>query len=272
MAIERLRANQAGSNSRELRWHQVGETFLDIKTYLFLAMSFGNNLGAQVINTFGPLIVGGLGFDKYTTTLLNMPFGALQYLIILVVAYIAIKFRFKSISLGLIILPIIAGLVVLFVIPRKASNNGSLLAGYYLLSFIFGCNTLIVAWILANTAGETKKSFTMSLYNAAASAGNVVGPLLFKSSDAPEYKPGVKATLGVYIGIFCSVILQLVNLVILNRSQERWRVRNGKPAKIHDHSMEETYEDISAGNDYHIGESAFDDLTDRKNDEFVYVY
>lgn len=235
-------------------------------------MSFGNNLGAQVINTFGPLIVGGLGFDKYTTTLLNMHFGALQYLIILVVAYIAIKFRFKSISLGFIILPIIAGLVVLFVIPRKASNNGSLLAGYYLLSFIFGYNTLIVAWILANTDGETKKSFTMSLYNAAASAGNVVGPLLFNSSDAPEYKPGVKATLGVYIGIFCSVILQLVNLVILNRSQERWRVRNGKPAKIHDHSMEETYEDINAGNDYHIGESAFDDLTNRKNNEFVYVY
>lgn len=31
------------------------------------------------------------------------------------------------------------------------------LAGYYLLAFLFGGNPLIVSWIIANTAGQTKK-------------------------------------------------------------------------------------------------------------------
>lgn len=272
MAVERLRANQSGADSREIRWGQVVEVFTDPKSYLYFVMSFGNNLGAQVVNTFGPLILGGLGFDKYTTSLLNIPFGAMQYIVILAVAYAAVKFRWKSLTLGTIVLPIIVGLVILFTVARTADKTGLLLFGYYLLSFIFGCNTLIVAWVLANTAGQTKKSAMMSLYNAASSAGNIVGPLLFQDKDAPAYKPGLKATMGVYIGIFWAVVVQVVNLVLMNRMQEGRRVAHGKPAKIHDHSMEERYTDMSADNDGRVGEFAFADLTDRQNDEFVYVY
>ena len=46
----------------------------------------------------------------------------------------------------------------------------------------------------------------------------------------------------------------------------------GKPVEIHDHSMEEEYVDINAENTAMIGNLAFADLTDRENDEFVYVY
>ena len=271
-ARERLRANQSGAGSQDLVWSHVVEAFVDIKTYLFIGMSLANNLGAQVTNTFGPLILSGLGFDKYKTSLLNMPFGALQYAVILAVAFAALKLRWKSATLIAILLPILAGLVMLYVIPRDPSRTSALLVGYYLLAFIFGCNTLIVAWILANTAGQTKKSVVMSLYNAAASAGNIIGPLLFSSDDAPAYLPGLRKTLGVFAMFLGLVFLQVANLVFLNRLQSRRRVANGKPAWIHDHSMEEDYVDISEDNAAAIGSMAFADLTDRENDEFVYVY
>ncbi len=273
MALERLRANQSSANSQELKWSHVREAFLDVKTYLFIAMSFGNNLGAQVTNTFGPLILNGLGFDKYTTSLLNMPFGAIQYLVIIGVAFAVIRFRWKSLTLLVILVPILVGLIVLYVLPREGGGNtGPLLVGYYLLAFIFGCNTLIVSWILANTAGHTKKSAVMSLYNAAASAGNIVGPLLFDSADAPAYHPGLRSTLGIYAMIVGVVILQVGNLVLLNRLQARARVANGKPREIHDHSMDRAYVDFNADNSAAVGNSAFSDLTDRENDEFIYVY
>lgn len=272
MAIERLRANQSGADSREIRWNQVWEVFLDAKSYLYVIMSFGNNLGAQVVNTFGPLILDGLGFDKYTTSLLNIPFGAMQYIVIMAVAYAAVKFRWKSLTLGTIVVPIIIGLVILFVMPRTVNHTGILLLGYYLLSFIFGCNTIIVAWILANTAGQTKKSAMMSLYNAASSAGNIVGPQLFQSADAPKYVPGLRATLGVYIAIFWAVIIQVANLVMMNKLQQKRRVAHGKPAKIHDYSMDERYTEMNAGSGAQVGDFAFADLTDKQNDEFVYVY
>lgn len=275
-ALERLRANQTGIGSRELKWSQVSEVFLDAKTYLFVAMALANNLGAQVTNTFGPIILNGFGFDKFKTTLLNIPFGTIQYLVILAVAYAAVKLRYKSLSLLLILLPILSGLVLLYLLPRdRERDSGStefLLLGYYLLAFIFGGNTLIVSWILANTAGQTKKSAVMSLYNAASSAGNIIGPLLFNAADAPAYLPGLRGTLGVFCAMVVAVVLQVGNLVLLNRRQARVRVANGKPARIHDRSMEEHASQGPDEEEGELGQQAFADLTDRENDEFIYVY
>jgi predicted MFS family arabinose efflux permease len=270
--MERLRANQTGAGSSELKWSHVREAFLDPKTYLFLGMSLANNLGAQVTNTFGPIILSGFGFDKFKTTLLNIPFGAIQYLVILAVAWASIKLRWKSLALIAILIPILTGLILLYVLPRDSSSTKALLLGYYLLAFIFGGNTLIVSWILANTAGQTKKSVMMSLYNAASSTGNIIGPLLFDAADAPAYLPGLRSTLAAFCIMVVLVLLQVGELSRLNKAQARRRAANGKPAQIHDHSMEGEYVDIAADNEEAIGEQAFADMTDRENDEFIFVY
>ncbi|KAK3949884.1 major facilitator superfamily domain-containing protein [Pseudoneurospora amorphoporcata] len=278
-AVERLRANNNGTSDGEahkFKWAQVGEVFLDVKTYLFVAMSLANNLGAQVVNTFGPLILSGLGFDNHKTTLLNIPFGAVQYVVILGVAWTSVKVRSgKGVALLVVLVPILAGVTLLYVLPRgDTSHTAPLLVGYYFLAFIFGCNTLVVSWILANTAGSTKSSVMMSLFNAASSAGNIIGPLLFDTADAPAYTPGLKATLGVYSMMAAVVLLQLANLVLLNKMQEKKRVANGKPAKLHDASMENKFNAAQGqeGQGGDIGSRAFLDLTDRQNDEFIYVY
>lgn len=275
-AAERLRANQTGTGSRQFDWQHVLEAFLEPKTWLFVGMSLLNNLGAQVTNTFGPLILQGLGFDKYTTSLLNMPFGALQFIVILFASYCVQKARYKSLILAALMLPVIAGIVMLYLIPRTSSEEAPLLVGYYLLAFLFGGNPLIVSWIVANTAGSTKKSVLMSLYNAGSSAGNIVGPLLFTAQDAPAYHPGLRACLGVFVALVGVIGVQAAGLVVLNRMQGRKRVANGKPRDLKDHSMLDRYEDINADNEpgtgVRLGDNAFLDLTDRRNDEFVYVY
>lgn len=267
-AVERLRANQTGIGSREFEWSQCFEVFLEPKSYLWVGMSLLLNVGASVTNTFGPLILKGLGFNKYITSLLNMPFGALQFIIILLASFAAQKARHKGVVLLVLVIPVITGLAILYSLPR--SNQAGLLGGYYLLAFLFGSNPLIVSWIVGNTAGTTKKSIIMSIYNAGSAAGNIIGPLLFSASDAPTYHPGLRAVLAIFVALAAVVIIQLANLVFLNKLQERKRVRNGKPAKMFDASMEERYVSIEAEGE-HIGEHAFD-LTDRKNDEFVYIY
>lgn len=255
----------------------VAEAGIEPKTYLWIGMAMLLNIGASVTNVFGPLILSGLGFDKYETTLLNMPFGALQLIVILVASYLAQKARLKAAILAAFMLPVVAGLAILYAIPRTQSVQGALLAGYYLLAFLFGGNPLIVTWIVGNTAGTTKKSIVMSLYNAATSAGNIVGPLLFSEKDAPAYHPGLRACLGIFVALVAVVFIQWGNLVVLNRTQERRRVRNGKPAKMVDRSMmdqyqEEGHQEDREDGEQQIGDNAFLDLTDRENDEFVYIY
>ncbi|KAI1429053.1 major facilitator superfamily domain-containing protein [Xylaria sp. FL1777] len=290
-AMERLRANQTGTGNREFKWRQVLEMFLEPKTYLWVALSLFVNAGSSVTNTFGPLILNGLGFDKYLTSLLNIPFGFVQWVIILLASWMAQRFRIKSAVMVLFVLPVIAGLAVLYTIPRSPGHNAPLLVGYYLLAFLFGHVPVVVAWVVANTAGATKKSVIMSVYNAAASTGNIIGPIVFNSKDAPNYFPGLRVLLGFFVATAACSVLQAVNLAFLNKMQERRRVQNGKPAKIVDTSMSDTYQDLAAeessdgldtaqssaaergaaSQPSRIGQNAFADMTDRENDEFVYV-
>lgn len=160
-AVERLRANQTGTGTREFKWKQVGEMFLEPKTYLWVALSLFINAGASVTNTFGPLILNGLGFDKYLTSLLNIPFGFVQWVIILLASWVVQRFRNKSVVLIIFVLPVIAGLAILYTVPRTAGHSAPLLVGYYLLAFLYGLVPVLVAWIVANTAGTTKKSTIM---------------------------------------------------------------------------------------------------------------
>lgn len=275
-AIERLRANQTGTGSREFKWSHVLETALEPKTYLWIGMSLLLNVGASVTNTFGPLILSGVGFDKYKTSLLNIPFGAMQLIVILLASYAAQKAKLKSVVLAVSILPVIAGLVVLYCLPRTRSETAPLLVAYYLLAFLFGGNPLIVSWIVGNTGGSTKKSIIMSLYNAGSSAGNIVGPLLFTKKDAPAYHPGLRKVLSIFVTLIAVVLIQLANLIFLNKLQQRKRVRNGKRAVIKDHSMEDHYVGMEVDNSpeegQRLGDNAFLDLSDRMNDEFTYIY
>lgn len=275
-AVERLRANQSSASSSDFKWAHVKEVLLEPKTWFWIGMALLTNLGAQVANTFGPFILQGLGFNKYTTSLLNMPFGALQFLVIIAASYAAQKAKWKSAVLATLMLPVITGLVMLYVLPRTAAKEAPLLVGYYLLAFLFGGVPLIVSWIVGNTGGATKKSVMMSLYQAGASAGNIIGPLLFTVADKPGYHPGLRKVLAVFCTLLVVIALQLANLMWLNRRQQVRRVQNGKPTILHDHSMEERYVDINAGNlgenGARLGQKAFADLTDRENDEFVYLY
>ena len=156
---------------------------------------------------------------------------------------------------------------MLYTLPR--SNSGPLLAGYYLFAFLFGGNPIIVSWIISNYGGTTKKSVVMSLYNAGSSAGNIIGPLLFSSNDAPGYYPGLKKVLGIIAAMIAAIAIQFGNLWFLNKLQRKKRVKNGKPADLKDLSMEHHYTASSEGT---MTDNSLLDLTDRKNDEFIYVY
>ncbi len=75
-----------------------------------------------------------------------MPFGALQVVFIISASYFAKKIRVKSVILAVFVVPVIIGLVVLYV--EGTSKNfyaRASLGGNYLLAFLYGENLLIVS-------------------------------------------------------------------------------------------------------------------------------
>jgi hypothetical protein len=44
MAVERLRGNQTGVETKHFKWYQVKEAFLDVKLYLFFMLGVVGNI------------------------------------------------------------------------------------------------------------------------------------------------------------------------------------------------------------------------------------
>lgn len=270
--VERLRTNQTGVGSDEFKWSHVYEAAIDPKTWLWVVLALLPNLGSALTSFFGPLIIQGFGFNTFQTSLLNIPFGAMQTIVIIGACWAANRMKLKGIILVVAMLPVVTGTAMLYGLQRRKSDTPALLVAYYFLAFLFSANPLLLSWILGNTAGATKKSVTLSLYQAGLSAGGMIGPLLFSADQAPEYRPGIAGVLGVFIAMIICVLLQLCILVFLNKQQGKKRVRNGKSAVIVDLSMKTEVNADGKTQEPMLGDPVVSDVTDRKNDEFVYIY
>lgn len=225
------------------------------------------------ISTFGPLIIQAFGFGKFETILFNMPFGLVQMIATLGGAWLATRFKKKSPILILLCIPPIIGIIIMMVIGREKKDRAVLLVGYYLTSFYPGISPLIYSWSGQNTGGDTKRKVTTSILFVGASTGNIIGPLLFKPAEKPRYSRGLRSNLALFCAIVVLVLLAMAYIKILNRKHAARRVQMGKSAVVVDLSMEKTAENEEAGEtNAGVGDKAFDDITDLKNEDFIYLF
>ncbi|KAF2852576.1 allantoate permease-like protein [Plenodomus tracheiphilus IPT5] len=276
IAVERLRMNQMGVASRVWKWDHVKEAFIDPKTWLWFSMLTAVSIPSGGITTFGPLIIEGFGFGKFATILFNMPFGAVQIIATIGGAWLATWLKKKSPVLILLCIPPIIGIIILMVVGRGRENRGVLLFGYYMTSFYPGISPLIYSWSGQNTGGDTKRKVTTSILFVGASAGNIIGPHLFKPSERPNYHRGLRANLALFVTIMVLIVLAVFWIKLLNRKHASTRESMGKAAVVIDTSMGASTEADAEGADSAqasgVGDKAFDDVTDIKNEDFIYVY
>ncbi|KAI9373385.1 major facilitator superfamily domain-containing protein [Aspergillus egyptiacus] len=277
LAIERLRMNQQGLETHEWKWAHVKEAFLDLKSFFWFALMFSISIPSGGITTFGPLIIESFGFDELNTMLFNMPFGAIQLIATLGGAWLATRYKTKGGVVALLCLPAIAGCVMLLEIPRGDAHKGPLLAGYYIVGSPHAISPMVYSWAAGNTAGETKKKVTNGILLVGQCAGNVVGPNLYTTEEAPGYRRGLLSNHSLHLATAILTLsrLNLAYIFYLNKQHERRRVAMGKPAKVIDRSMQAVGEpevDKNDGEQTAEEDNAFKDLTDFENEDFVYVY
>ncbi|KAJ7647137.1 MFS general substrate transporter [Roridomyces roridus] len=247
VALERLRANNQGTESKVWKWDQVLEVMLDVKTYLWFSLLFLCAVPSGGISAFGPLIIQGFGFNQFDTILFNIPFGALQVVITLLAAFVSTRIKLKWPVVFFLTLPPIAAAAALFKLGRGPSLRHELLGCYYVVSFFAAIQPMLYTWSSQNTAGHTKKTCTTGIIFVAQCAGNIVGPLVYKTQDAPYYKPG----------LVCDVTAAY--LKFLNARHAARRVALGKVGDVIDE--EQKAENLLS----------FDDLSDLRNEDFIYV-
>ncbi|RSH85367.1 hypothetical protein EHS25_004763 [Saitozyma podzolica] len=281
IAIERLRENNTGTKTSKWKWDQFWETYKDPKTYLWAGMWFCAACPSGGIGAFGGLITKGFGFDTFTTILMQMPTGGIGIIALLLSIYITNRIKMRWPVLAVITLFPIGGALGLTQVSH--SHPSGLMACYYVAYLFSAIQPLLISWCNLNAAGTTKRVVTTATMFGALTVGNIVGPQVYLTKEAPYYHTGLYVDIGCWCVEFILIVSMGFYLRRLNRKQEARRVAMGMPADIKDISIMSTAEadaykieltEMMARSGFdmsHFNENSFDDMTDWENPNFMYV-
>lgn len=238
IAVARLRSNNTGVRNLYFKPGQVLEALVDVKFWLVFSMGFLLMIANGPQSTFQAIIVQSFGFSPLTSLLFLIPFGFIIGTIQLVGPYLA--YKFSNIRTYLIIgcqsLSIMSSLL-LWLLPR--SQLGGLAVGVYFLGSFGGSYVLLMITQIANTAGYTKRAFVSSGMFVGYCLGNVVGPLLFKTQDAPAYSNGWIAVVITSITALLLAIVYRFVCIWENKKRDETGTAEG-----YDHAFEDDLTDF----------------------------
>jgi MFS family permease len=249
VCLERVKDNNTGMEDKTIKWYQVRECLLDPKTWLLALFSLAQNIPNGGLVTFSAIIVTGMGYSKLITTILGIPTGVLATVWQLLLGFIAAKIPNSRCAIIAIanIVPMICA-ILMWKLP--SDNQHGLLAAYYVFYTYWAPYVLSTSLPMANTSGHSKKLTMNAIFFLAYCIGNIIGPQVFRSNDAPSYSRGYEGLLGCLVVAIAAIIAY--GLLC------RWEnSRRDKEEQLSMDSSEAT---------------AFSDLTDKEKRPFRYTY
>ncbi|KAJ7850067.1 MFS general substrate transporter [Mycena olivaceomarginata] len=248
--VSRKRKDQNSTDNRQWvalsrSWDssQVIEAFMDIKTYLFFCS------GSPQTSPTGTLIVQGFGFNTFNTTLMQLPYGAIivGFIVGALIVNSKVPKGNRTYLMVATTIPTVVGFaMVAWAKPKAARLIGFWLTGASNATFVVG-----LSLVSGNVGGQTKKAMASAAVFLGVAAGNIVGPFLFKDSEAPKYLTGV-------VGCMVSRILEIFVILALRLVFSRANAKRDR--------------DVAEGRvQYDERITALQDISDWKNPAFRYV-
>lgn len=162
--------------------------------------------------------------------------------------------------------------VLIFLCPNIAGTFGlrflqqSNHAGRYICYLLTGpynaAFVLILSLQIANTAGHTKKVVTNAVLFLGYCTGNIAGPFFYKAAQAPHYQLGIWSMIVSHLLEACVICVLWFLLSKENKRRDRLQGHEGLTA---DQLLEKRKLEG-------FDRTAFEDLTDRENLNFRYIY
>lgn len=97
--VARLRLNNAGVRNIHLEAGQIRELLLDLKFWTVFEIAFLSSIQNGPMSSFIPIIIQGMGFSGLNSLLLKIPSGASGCIMLLILPYLASKFKNMSVWL-----------------------------------------------------------------------------------------------------------------------------------------------------------------------------
>jgi MFS family permease len=216
IVLEHIRTNQTGTETKKFKKEQLIELlFHDKHTWPMFFLTLVSMISTGALGTWSVSIFKSFGFTSEVSSLIQMPIGAVIIISIIGETYISAYTNQRTLVFLFMCLPGIAGYSILFRYPNKGAN----LTAVYLNMASTCVITLIYAWNSSNTAGHTKKLARNALTMVAFSIASLIGPQLFRASDAPHYRRATTAL--IVLSVVTVPIAALVGYISKKENERR---------------------------------------------------
>ncbi|EKD16952.1 uncharacterized protein L3040_006238 [Drepanopeziza brunnea f. sp. 'multigermtubi'] len=255
LLVERVRGNQTGMQNRVFKREQMLEAFRDPQTWCYCGIAVTTTLPTSGLGAFANIIITGFDFTILETQLLAMVLGFYIIFVLLGSAWLVRKTGQNLLVMLGFVVPSFVGTIVLMTVENtgRAQQVGLLISYYITLSF-WSAQTLALSMISRNIAGQTKKSTVVATNFVAWATGNAIGPQVFLKWNAPRY------LIAFTVHLVCYSLLVVVILGL------RWHLsrENSRKDALAEAGIQEARDQEFV--------HAFEDLTDRANPNFRYVF
>ncbi|OAA72334.1 Major facilitator superfamily domain, general substrate transporter [Cordyceps fumosorosea ARSEF 2679] len=208
-ALRRPQQQTHSFKTTEWKREQFVEALCDPKTWLLCIYTICTSLPNGGYTSFSGIIIQGFGFSTFTTLLLGMPGSAFGLFFVLAGTYLAHKFKYsRCIIAGSLQLIALVGCVMVYASPT--SQKWTRLGGMWLFPAYAAGFPLSLSIIGSDIAGYTKKTTVLAILFIGYCAGNIAGPQMFITKQAPRYQ-------GAFQGIMISMIIASISMLALRQ-------------------------------------------------------
>jgi nitrate/nitrite transporter NarK len=256
VAVDRVSQNMIGIKDKAFKRDQLLEVFVDPKVYILCICGFCNGVGSGGLGYFGSALIKGYGFSGLMSTILQLPIGIIELLVLPIAGWIASRYNNVRCYVAIVTLCIpLAGFLDIRLTPLEYQWR---LVGstWILYTFAVGA-AMCYSLLAANFAGHTKRAFVNGLWFVVWSCGSVAGAYFFKADEAPRYFTGITALLAFTCAtMFTFLVFALYSKWENKRRDRLYGVTDNTDGEAND-------EGVRAG---------FMDKTDIENKHFRYAY
>lgn len=220
VAVQRVSENMIGVKTKQIKPRQAFEILYDIKVLCcaFIGLSCGVINGG--VSNFSSSLIKGYGFSGINATLLQLPTGAIEALVVPICGLVSTYVKdSRCIVLAVACLIPFGGLLG---IRFTDVQHRWTLVGCTWLQYIIGA-PVIVSWnvLSTNVAGHTKRSLSNGLWFVLYAAGNVAGANIFFEREAPRYYSALTGLLICYAGIISLSFVAYISMRFENIRRDR---------------------------------------------------
>ncbi|EXJ61036.1 hypothetical protein A1O7_05189 [Cladophialophora yegresii CBS 114405] len=201
--LQRLRQDRGEVEETLGRRHLI-EAAWDWKVWAMAFLLTFPTAGGYTMTFFTPTILSGFGYSLAASQCLATPPYVAAAICSIITAIVADRIQRRG--------PFIIGycclVVVGFILIGWGPNNGSRLVGIFFGVVGNYCAVPSLAtFLMNNTPGAAKRQVAVAVQTTMGGIGGVIGSLIFRTQDAPAFRPGLYASFGC-MGV--EIILTLV--------------------------------------------------------------